>query len=318
MKSYNEELAKAFKEIGDLMSLMSENPFKINAYYGAARRLEQDLHPITKKETRASLMKIPRVGEALAGKMIEYMKKGKIEYLEKLRREIPKAVRDMLQIPHLGPRRVRELYINLGIKSKKDLLKHASNGDIADLPGFGNKLVDSIIDALKKGQEKKKRHQRREVEPMTKKLTALIKKIKGVKKVEVAGSYRRGAKTVGDLDILVVGTRLIASKTEKQITKSFPNHTVLASGETKIAFVFFPDNLQVDIRFVPEESYGAALLYFTGSKEFNVMMRKVAIDKGYLLNEYGLFDSGEYIVGKTEEEVFKKLDLPITPPEKRK
>lgn len=318
MKSYNEELSEKFTEIGDLMSLLGENPFKIRAYYGAAQRIRQDFRPITKKDTKETLMEMPRVGIALAEKMTEYMKKGKISYLEKLRKQIPKAVRDMLKIPHLGPKRVRGLYINLGIKSKADLKKHAKSGAIADLPGFGDQLVQQITEALKSGQQKKKRHERKAVEPIAKKLTSILKKIKGVSKVKVAGSYRRGAKTVGDLDILVVGSRGLGTKTKKPISKLFPNHTILAAGETKIAFMIFPENLQVDIRFVPQESYGAALLYFTGSKDFNVMMRKVAIDKGCLLNEYGLFDAGEYIAGKTEEEVFKKLGLPVTKPEKRR
>jgi len=317
MKNYNEEIANAFTEIGDLMSLLVENPFKIRAYYGAAQRIRQDFRPITKKDTEKTLMEIPRVGVALAEKMLEYMNNGKIKYLEKLRKQIPKAVRDMLKIPHLGPNRVRDLYINLGIKSKADLKKYAKTGKIAEIPGFGDKLVQQILDALKTGQQKKKQHERKDVEPIAKKLVNILKKIKGVKYVDVGGSYRRGNATVGDLDILVAG-KPVANQAEKMIFKTFPNHTSLASGETKIAFVLFPQNLQVDIRFVPQESYGAALLYFTGSKNYNVMMRKVAIEKGYLLNEYGLFDAGEYIAGRTEEDVFKKLDLPIAEPQKRK
>ena len=125
----------------------------------------------------------------------------------------------------------------------------------------------------------------------------------------MAGSYRREFKTVGDLDILVVGARDLVSKAKQQITKLFPSITILASGESKMAFVIFPQNLQIDIRFVPEESYGAALLYFTGNKDYNVMMRKVAINKGYLLNEYGLFKNGEYIAGRTEKDVYKKLEI---------
>ena len=319
MKSYNEELSQHFNEIADLMSLLNKNSFKIRAYREAARRLKEDFQPITKKDAdKKKLMEIPGIGEALADKIIQYIETGKIKYLEKLRRQIPKPVRDLLKIPHLGPNRVSDLYINLGIKSKSDLKKYAKTGKIAEIPGFGDKLVSQILEAMASGQEKKKRHDRKDVEPIAKKLVGILKKTKGVKKVDVAGSYRRGAKTVGDLDILVVGPQSLSTKTEQQIAKTFKNISVLASGETKIAFVIFPQNLQVDIRFVPEESYGAALLYFIGSKDYNVMMRKVAIEKGYLLNEYGLFKDGEYIAGRTEEEVFKKLGLPVTEPEKRK
>lgn len=318
MKSYNEDFYNLFNEIADLMSLLNENSFKIRAYREAARRLKEDFRPITKKDAKKEILKeIPRVGDALAEKMIQYIKTGKITYLERLRRQIPKAVRDLLRVPHLGPNRVRDLYINLGIKSKADLKKHAKNGRIAELPGFGDKLVGQILQAIEKGQEKKKRHTRKEVEPIAKKLVGILKKIKETKKVEVGGSYRRGMPTVGDLDILVCDGK-VAEKAEKKIFEAFPDITSLASGETKIAFTIFPQNLQVDIRFVPEESYGAALLYFTGSKDYNIMMRKVAIEKGYLLNEYGVFDNGEYIAGKSEEEVCKKLGLPYLEPEKRK
>lgn len=317
MKNYNEELYNQFNEIADLMSLIDENTFKIRAYREAARRLKQEFKPLTKKDTdKTQLMKIPGIGEAIGTKIIQYIKEGKIDYLEKLRKQIPKPVRDMLQIPHLGPKRVRELYINLGVKSKEDLKKNAENGKISELPGFGKKLVNQILEAMKTGQEKKKRHDRKEVKPIADKIVEILKNIKGVKRVEIAGSYRRNSPTVGDIDILVSG-KPVEKIAEKKISENFPNITSLGSGETKFSFVTFPENLQVDIRFVSEESYGAALLYFTGSKDFNVMMRKVAIQKEYLLNEYGLFHNGEMIAGKTEEEVFDKLGLPHTKPEKR-
>jgi len=317
MKSYNEDFYRLFNELADLLSLLGENNFKIRAYREAARRLKEN-EPITKRKYGTEFFKeIPGVGENIANKMVEYIKTGKISALDKLRKQIPKPVRDMLLIPHLGPSRVRALYVNLGIESKKDLIKCAKNGDIERLPRFGAKLVQHILDAIVKGQEKKRRHPRAEVEPIAKKLTDIFKKINGVDQVVVAGSYRRGAETVGDLDILVSGNPDV-STAENKIYKVFPDHTTLASGETKIAFVIFPQNLQVDIRFVPEDSWGAALLYFTGSKDYNVMMRKVAIEKGYLLNEYGLFKDGEYIAGKTEKEVCEKLGLPYKDPKKRK
>ena len=318
MKSYNDDFYQLFNEIADLMELISENPFKIRAYRTAARKLKENIEPITKKNAdKKEFDELPGIGEAIADKMMQYIKTGKIRYLEQLRRTIPKPVRDMLQIPHLGPKRVRDLYINLGIKSKKDLIRLAKSGEIDKLPGFGEKLVGQILDAIEKKQEKKKRHNRKDVEPIAKKLTGILKKTKDVKQIEVGGSYRRQSETVGDLDILVSGNPDI-SEVEKKIYKTFPDHTVLASGETKIAFVIFPDNLQVDIRFVPEESWGAALLYFTGSKDYNVMMRKVAIEQGCLLNEYGLFKDGEYIAGRTEEEVFDKLGLKYKEPKNRK
>ena len=148
MKSYNKELADAFYEIAELMSLLGENGFRVRAYNEAARRLVTDLTDITKKTTKTELLAMPRIGEALADKILQYLKKGKIDYLEKLRKQIPKPVRDILKIPGLGPKRVRQLYINLGIQTKKDLLTAAANGDIQELPGFGERLVEQIIKFL--------------------------------------------------------------------------------------------------------------------------------------------------------------------------
>ena len=318
MKSYNNDFYNLFNEIADLMSIQGEGFFRVRAYREAARVIREEAEPITKKNaTKDYLISLPRIGNAIADKIIQYIKTGKISYLERLRKEIPKPVRNMLKIPHLGPTRIKNLYINLGIKSKAQLKKAAMDGSISELKGFGDVLLKSIIHALESGQKKKTRHKRSEVKPIANKIVGILKKLKGVKKVEIAGSYRRKLPTVGDIDILVSGAS-VAEKAEKQILKTFPQATQLASGTTKIAFVIFPENLQVDIRFVPEESYGSALLYFTGSKDYNVMMRKVAIGQGCLLNEYGLFMDGEYIAGKTEDEVCKKLGLPVTKPEKRK
>ncbi len=318
MKSYNNDFYNLFNEIADLMSIQGEGFFRVRAYREAARVLREEAEPITKKNANIQyLISLPRIGNAIADKMIQYIKTGEISYLKQLRKEIPKPVRDMLKIPRLGPARVKDLYIKLGIKSKAQLKKCAMDGSISELKGFGDILVKSIIHALESGQKKKKRHKRSEVKPIANKIVSILKKLKGVKKVEIAGSYRRQSPTVGDIDILVSG-KPVADKAEKKILKTFPQATQLASGTTKIAFVIFPENLQVDIRFVPEQSYGSALLYFTGSKDYNVMMRKMAINQECLLNEYGLFKDGEYIAGKTEKEVCKKLNLPYLEPKKRK
>ncbi|MDH5596472.1 MAG: helix-hairpin-helix domain-containing protein [Candidatus Peregrinibacteria bacterium] len=318
MKSYNEDFYLLFNEIADLMAILSENPFKIRAYREAARRLKEDMHPIYKKDaSEAAFKKLPGIGEAIAMKMMQYIDTGNIKLLEQLRAQVPKPVRDLLNVPHLGPNRVRDLYIHLGIKSKKDLVKAAKEGKIEALPGFGEKLVESILGAIERGQAKKKRHDRGAVEPIAKRIIGILAQMKKVKSAEAAGSFRRGEKTIGDLDILVTGD-LDNEKTEAAIRKEFGEISILGSGETKISFVIFPDNLQVDIRFLPQESYGAALLYFTGSKDFNVMMRKRAIERGFLLNEYGLFKAGEYVAGETEEVVFEQLDMKYVEPKKRK
>ncbi len=318
MKTYNEPIAEAFDEIADLLGIKGEGFFTINAYRAAARMLTEEAEPIHKKNADAEeFKKLPKIGEALALKMIEFIETGKMKHLEELRQEIPESVRQLLDIPGLGPKRIGQLYTAAGVSDKKELIKQAKNGALAQLPGFGEKLVEKILNAIDTDQQKKKRHEREEVEEIAKKLVPLLKKVKGVKAIEIAGSYRRGSKTVGDMDILVTG-KVDPKEAEKAVEKHFKDMTLLGSGETKISFVIFPNNLQVDIRFVPEDSYGAALLYFTGSKEFNIKMRKKAIEQNMMLNEYGLHKRGEIIAGKTEKEVFEKLRMEFLEPEKRK
>ena len=318
MKSYNQAIAEAFNEIADLLGIKGEGFFTVNAYRSAARLLAEETDPIYKKEaTVENFKKLPKIGQALAQKMVEFIETEELEFLNQLRSEIPESVRNLLDIPGLGPKRIGQLYVQAGVTSKKELIKQAASGALKELPGFGEKMVDKILAAIDSDQQKKKRHERKEVEAIAKILIPLLNGLEGVKQVQIAGSYRRGSKTVGDMDILVTG-KVDPQGAEKKIHEQFKEMTVLGSGDTKVSFVIFPNNLQVDVRFVPEESYGAALLYFTGSKDFNIKMRKKAIEMGMMLNEYGLHHKGEIIAGKTEEEVFKKLEMEFVEPEKRK
>jgi len=318
MKTYNEDFYKLLTEIADLLAITGAGFFQVRAYREAARVIMEEADPITKKNASIEAFKeLPRIGDAIAQKMMSYIKTGKIKALEELRKEVPKGVRELLKIPNLGPGRIGKLYFMAGVSNKRELIKYAKSGEMINLPGFGEKSVEKILQALASNQQKKKRHTRKDVEPVAKKLLSILKKMKLVHSVEVAGSYRRGAVTVGDLDILVTGD-LDNAKAEKAIRKVYPDITILGSGETKISFVIFPNNLQIDIRFLPKESYGAALLYFTGSKDFNVKMRKKAIEMGYLLNEYALFKDGEYYKGATEQAVFKALNMKYVEPKKRK
>lgn len=318
MKQYNKEIAAAFEEIADLLGIKGEGFFKIRAYREAATRIGEESRPITEKDTDPKeLQKLERIGEAISLKMVEFIETGTMHYLEELRKEIPQSVRELLAIPGLGPLRVGKLYKTLGIDTREKLIKAAQNGTIEALPGFGKKMVGKILDAIDSDQQKKKRHERKEIDEVAEDLLPLLKKLKGAKHVEVAGSYRRGSPTVGDMDILVMGT-VDPKAAEKIVTKHFKQMTLLGSGETKVSFVIFPNNLQVDIRFLPFESLGAALLYFTGNKDFNIKMRRIAIQKGWLLNEYGLHEKGEIIASRTEQEVFDKLEMEFVPPEERK
>ena len=317
MKIYNEELAKQFEEIADLLAILNENSFKIRAYHEAARFLLTTTESITSENaSKETFKKWPGIGEALAEKMMEFVETGTIHHLEELRKAVPENLRNLLKIPHLGPHRIQELTLHFGGLTKEELIEKARNGEIEKLPGFGQKLVQDILEALQKGQEKKHRFKREEVEPIAKKIHKLFSSLQGFKQMEVAGSYRRKSKDVGDLDLLVCG-KINETKAEELLSIEFPNLTWLGRGDTKLSFVIFPQDLQVDIRIVPKESWGAALLYFTGSKSFNIEIRKQAIKKGYLLNEYGLYEKGKKIAGKTEKEIFQKLGIPYLEPEKR-
>jgi len=321
MKNYNKTFYKLFNEIADLMSIKGEGFFKTRAYREGARVLVEEADKIRKENASVEeFLKINRIGKALANKMMEYIETGEMKHLEELRLEVPKSVRNLMKIPGLGPGRVGKLYFEVGIDSKVMLKKYLKNGgDLTGVSGFGKKVTQSIIEAIESGQQKKKRHKQEDVKKIAIKLRGILKKIKGIKKIEFAGSYRRGNKYVGDLDILLVSVgRADLQSLKKQINKTFTKITMLGSGDTKLSFMIFPENLQIDIRIVGETSFGSALLYFTGSKNHNIKMRNTAIKKGYLLNEYGLFKDGEYIAGATEKDVFRKLGMKYVEPQSRR
>ena len=237
MKTYNEDFYRLLNEIADLLAITGAGFFQVRAYREAARVLMEEAEPITKKNASIESFKtLPRIGNAIAEKMMSYIKTGKIKALEELRKEVPKSVRDLLKIPNLGPGRIGKLFFMAGISNKRELIKYAKSGEMTNLPGFGEKSVAKILQAITSNQEKKKRHTRKEVEPIAKKLLAIFKQMKSVSTAEVAGSYRRKNITVGDLDILVTGD-LDSAKAEKAIRKEFPDIMILGSGETKISFV---------------------------------------------------------------------------------
>lgn len=319
MKNYNEDFYQLFNEIADLLAITGEGSFfQIRAYQEAGRMLKEESEPITKKNASLDAFnKLPRIGEALALKMMQYIETSQIPYLEELRAKVPEPVRELLKIPGIGPKSVGKLYTLAGVKSKEDLIAKAESGELEQLEGFGKKSVEKLLKAIEQNQQKKKRHEREEAKKAVDPLLDKLRALPGVHQVEVAGSFRRRAETVGDVDLLVAGA-VGPDAIEKACREAFPDLELLGSGDTKISFLLMPQNLQVDIRFVPLKSYGAALLYFTGSKDFNVKLRRKAIAQGYLLNEYGLMKSGEVVASETEEDIFRALGVKWVAPEKRK
>ncbi|KYK32788.1 MAG: hypothetical protein AYK22_06950 [Thermoplasmatales archaeon SG8-52-3] len=312
----NQLVADILYQIADLLDLKGEIFFKTRAYRMAAQTIEvldEDIEVIT-KENR--LQDIPGVGEALAKKIKEIVETDKIEYLEKLKKEIPEELLKMLNISGLGPKRVAALYKNLGIKTIDELRKACIEGKLRNLDGFGELLELNILRGIQVMEQTSGRALLHVAIEDGENYLSFIKKFDKVKRASLAGSLRRRKETIGDIDILA------SSESPDDVMDYFVKYNdinrVLLKGSTKTSVVL-NDNLQVDLRVVKDESFGAALQYFTGSKEHNVKMRSLAIKKGYKLNEYGLFDkqSESYVVGKNEEEIYKKLGLEYIEPEMR-
>jgi len=312
----NLELAKIFFEIADIMEMMGVE-WKPRAFRNAARNIEtysKDLKDVYKKDGIKGLKEIPGVGEGIAKKIEEYVKTGKVKEFEQLRKKIPAGVEEMMHLQGMGPKKAWQLFKKLKIKNLAELKKAAVSGKIAKLPGFGKKTADDIIRGIALYRGGKERLLLGQALPIARELEADLKKLKEVKQVSIAGSIRRMRETVKDIDILVVSTN--PKKVMDYFTTMPRVKRVLAKGSTRSAVVL-KEGLNSDLRVIEAKSFGAAMQYFTGSKDHNVKLRQIAIKKGYKLNEYGIFKNKKYIVGKTEKEVYAKLGLPYIEPELR-
>jgi len=312
----NQFVADILYMIANLLDLKGEIFFKTRAYRIAAQTIEALDEDIEKLVNQGRLESIPGVGEALAKKITELVQTGKLEYLERLKKEVPTGLIDLLGIPGLGPKKVAALYKNLGITNTQELQEAANKGELRTLEGFGEITERNILRGIQLREKTSGRVLLNVAYEDGTRYIAYLKRCKQIEKINIAGSLRRMKETIGDLDIL------ISSENPEIVMEYFVSYPevaqVLAKGTTKSS-VLLNDNLQVDLRVVEEKSYGAALQYFTGSKDHNVTLRGLAIRKGYKLNEYGLFDKNteKYIAGKTEEEIYKKVGFPYIEPELR-
>ena len=312
---HNADVAAAFEEMADLLEIEGANPFRVRAYRFAARTL-RDLpaevgEMVAKGEDLTSL---PGIGDDLAGKIKEILATGTAAALEAQRKRVPATLTELLRIPGLGPKRVKTLAHELKIRSLSELQTAAQAGRVRTLAGFGEKTEQHILDALATRLAEAPRVQRAVAIPYAEALVAYLEQSSGVSRVIAAGSYRRGLETIGDLDILVTAP---AGRTVMDRFVAYQEvRDVLAHGATKSS-VRLQSGLQVDLRVVPQESYGAALLYFTGSKAHNVVLRQLAQQRGLKLNEYGVFRGDKLVAGETEESVYASLGLPWIPPELR-
>ncbi len=312
----NFELAKILYDIALYLD-MEDIPFKPQAYEKAANSIEtlnEDIEDVYKKGGLKALENIPGVGRSIAEKIEEFLKTGKIKYFEQLKKKMPLNIEELASVEGLGPKSIKKLYKNLKIKNIADLEKAARAGKIRKLAGFGEKSEENILKGIEFFKKTSGRFVLGFILPLVKEIESRLKKLREVEKVAIAGSIRRMKETVGDCDILVV------SADPQKVMEFFVSMPevgrIYAKGITKSA-VRLNNGLDVDLRVVDKKSFGAALCYFTGNKEHNIVLRKMAQAKNLKLNEYGLFKGNKMIAGISEEEIYKTLGLQYIPPEMR-
>ena len=311
----NSEIADIFNQMADMLEIKGENPFKVRAYRNAARTVQnlgKSLEDLA--ESGMDLTKLPGIGADLSEAITEILKTGKFSKLEALKKELPQGLDKLLSIEGLGPKRIRQLYDSFGITSLDELAEVAQNGEIYNLKGFGPKLVDKILKGVRLAKKAGRRFRFDIAKPFAEELKNYLQSFEGVIKVEVAGSYRRRKETVGDLDILVV------AKNWEAVTEWFVKYEkvkeVVSKGPTR-STVILRNDLQVDLRSVAKESYGSALHYFTGSKAHNIKIRKMAVERGWKINEYGIYDGKKRLGGESEEQMYSLMGLDYIEPELR-
>lgn len=318
----NREIAAALEQIADLLEFQNANPFRVRAYRNAARRVGD--HPRSLAAMVADnqdLTQIEGIGADLAGKLTTLVTTGKLLMLEELQAAVPSSVLALLRIPGLGPKKAASLFNQLNVQSLDMLQVACEEHRVRDLKGFGAKTEDMILAGIELAAQAGKRIYWADADAIVQELREHLQTAPGLKQLEVAGSYRRGKETVGDLDLLVDAAD--HQPVMDRLAEYFGVKDVIARGDTKMS-VRLDSGLQVDLRVVAHESFGAALQYFTGSKDHNVILRGMAKDRGLRINEWGVFhvdkegnEQGPSIAGRTEEEVYQTLGLPCFPPEIR-
>ncbi|HZV47494.1 MAG TPA: DNA polymerase/3'-5' exonuclease PolX [Thermodesulfovibrionales bacterium] len=311
----NQEIVRIFNDIADRLEIKGENPFRIRAYRRAALNIESlstDIASTPKDE----LMKIPGIGQDLAGKILEYIQTGKMQAYEDLKKEVPEGLSGLLSVPSLGPKTAKLLFEKLQVKDLDDLARLAREHKLIGLPGIKEKTEENIIkgiEMLKRGME---RQPLGKVLPNAKDVVGYLETHAPVDQIKIAGSIRRWKDTVKDIDILAT------SRDPKAVMNAFVHlphvQEILMHGPTKSS-VIIHEGFQVDLRVVEEDSFGAALAYFTGSKAHNIRLREMAVKAGLKINEYGIFreKDDKKLGGKREEDVYRLLGLPFIAPELR-
>jgi DNA polymerase (family 10) len=311
----NSAVAGIFRNIAELLEIKGDNPFRIRAYLRAAENIENLSQDIEDYAVEGRLREIPGIGRDLSDKIDEILGEGKCKYYEELKKIVPEGVVQMLQVPSIGPKAAKLFFDELKLKTVDELEQAAKAGRLLGLPGIREKTVENILKGIELRKKARERMDLLTATSVAESVTSRIKKIKGVIRIFWAGSLRRMKETVRDVDILV------ASKNAKKIIEAFislpQTKRVLAQGETKSS-ILTSEDVQVDLRVLEAKSFGAALLYFTGSKNHNIKLRQLAIKQRLKINEYGVFDkAGRCRASKTEEEMYRALGLDYIAPELR-
>jgi DNA polymerase (family X) len=324
----NVEIARVLNQYADLLDIEHENPFRVRSYRKAAQTVEALSRPVAQLiEEGEDLTTLPGIGGSMAEHIQEILSTGTLATLADKRQEFPETLTDLLQLEHLGPKRARKLYEELAITSIPELAEALDAGKVASLPGFGKKTAESLRHAIKSFEQHGQRFLLADADQLVQPLLDYLRQVAGVEALEVAGSFRRRRETVGDIDIVAICEHPEPFMQHFQAYHHISR--VEMAGKTR-GTVVLKSGLQVDLRVVPRQSYGAALYYFTGSKAHNVAVRTLAVERGLRVNEYGIFrvpkgrknkelgeTEGKRIGGETEEDIFRAVDLVWMPPELR-
>jgi len=318
----NTQIAKMFETIGDVLSLKGENPFRIRAYQRAAQTIlsmSEDVEMIYNRKGREAVLEIPGIGQDLADKIEELIKTGKLEYMQKLEKEVPKGLIEITGIQGMGPKKTKFVWETFKVESVDDLEKLAKSGKLDTEKGWGEKSVKNILEGIASMRLHNERIALPTAVAIAEQIVKLLEESKLCGKVAVAGSVRRRKESIGDIDILATSTKV--EKVMELFCSFELVDRVLGKGPTKSS-VHLSTGLNVDLRVVEEGVFGAALMYFTGSKEHNIVIRKLGIEKGYTLNEYGMHEGtaekkGKLVAAKTEKEIYASVGLPYIEPELR-
>lgn len=310
----NLEIAKIFRDIANILEIKGENVFRIRAYERAGQNIEVLPEDVSEYAKAGRLREIPGIGADLEGKINEFLSSGKIQFYLELKKTVPSGVLDLLDIPGIGPKTAGLLYNKLRIKNISALAGAIEAGKLKNIPGIKEKSIENILKGIEIVKKAKERISLAEAMILADEFILPLSRLTAVKKVTACGSLRRKKDNIGDIDILVSSRE--AEKVIKVFTEISEVKQIISQGKTKSS-VRLKNGRQVDCRVVEDKSFGAALLYFTGSKNFNIKIRMLAQKKGFKINEYGIFKNDKYLAGKTEEELFKYLGLAYIEPELR-